>query len=60
VAVYPEEILIDNTVMVAEIVELLFPLAPAPSNITSSAEVGGKTLSATPLALPQFVIPPEL
>jgi hypothetical protein len=60
VAVYPEVKVMDKIVIFADNVLLEFPLVPAPSNITSSAEVGGKTLSATPLALPQFVIPPEL
>ena len=33
----------------------VLPLAPAPSNITSSADVGAVTLFAPPDVLPQFV-----
>jgi hypothetical protein len=60
VAVYPDVNVSDNTVIDDDMILFAFPLVPTPSNITSSTDVGTLALSATPEALPQFVIPPEL
>jgi hypothetical protein len=57
VAVYPVVIFRDKMVIAADIVLLVLPLTPAPSNVTSSADVGTEALFAPPLVLPQLVFP---
>lgn len=45
----------ERTVMVAEMVLLVLPVAPAPSNITSSTDVGTEASLAPPEVALQFV-----